>query len=90
MGTLLPHGTVFLRRFVSHNMNDPLTNDLELIQTNPHHAFVRYTNEKESTVSLRDLAHAGDVPAPNIFCKEGPTSQDTSTAFESQPEGIGP
>jgi len=94
-GTSLPSwlskpGTVLLRRFVRHNKNDPLTNEVELIEANPHYALVRHSDGKESTVSLRDLAPAGDVPAPNIACKEVPTSQNPSTSAEGQPVGIAP
>ena len=57
---LLRPGPVLLRRFVRHGKNDPLVDEVNLIEANPHYALIKYPDGKESTVSLRDLAPAGD------------------------------
>ena len=49
-------GPVLLRRFVRTSKNDPLVDEVELTDVNPTYARVRYTDGRESSVSLRDLA----------------------------------
>ena len=66
-------GTVLLRHFIRHSKNDPLTDDVELIEANLCYALVRHMDRKESTVSLKDLAPAGVKLALSIDCKEVPT-----------------
>lgn len=48
----------------------------------------RHPEGKESDVSFRDLAHAGDVPEPSITPEEGPASSTAS--LEDQHVGIEP
>jgi len=52
---------VLLGRFVRTSINDPLLDQVELQDVNPTYANVRYTDDRESTVSLRDL-----VPCPSV------------------------
>lgn len=59
-GTQIPSwltqpGKVLLRKFVRAS-DDPLVQEVELIETNPHFAHIKYPNGKEDTVSIRDLA----------------------------------
>ena len=52
-------GPVLLRRHVRHSKNEPLTEDVQLIEANPTYAHVRFQDGRESTVSVRDLAPSG-------------------------------
>ena len=45
---------------------------------------------EKNPVSLRDIAPAGNVRAPNIAYEEVPTSQDPSISGEGQPVGSAP
>ena len=56
---LLTPGPVLLRKFV-RNKSDDLCDEVELIDANPTSARVRFSNGRESNVSLTDLA-----PLPN-------------------------
>ena len=65
-GTSLPTwlaspGKVLLRRFVRQSKNDPLVDEVELIEANPQYAHIRFDNGRESTVSVKDLAPRGEV-----------------------------
>ena len=60
-GTTLPSwlsepGKVLVKRFVRQSKQDPLVDEVELIEANPNYAHIRYPNGRESTVSLRHLA----------------------------------
>ena len=52
---LLKLKPVFLCKFVRHLKNDPLIQEVELLNANPIHAHIRYGNGCELTVSLYDL-----------------------------------
>lgn len=54
-------GPVLLRRFVRRSKQDPLVDEVDLIEANPQYAFVRRSDGTESTVSIRDLAPRGDI-----------------------------
>ena len=45
-----------LKRHVRSNKADPLVDEVELLQANPHYAFVRYPDGRETTVSTKHLA----------------------------------
>ena len=62
-GTSLPSlpGTVLLRRLVCYTKYDPLVDEVEQIKANPQYALVRHPDRTQATVSLRDLAPAGNV-----------------------------
>ena len=53
---LMSPGPVLLRRFVRTNKNEPLVDEVDLLEANPTFANIRYSNGRESTVSVRDLA----------------------------------
>ena len=54
-------GPVFLKRHVRLNKTDPLVDEVELIQANPHYAHIRYPDGKETTVSIKHLAPANKI-----------------------------
>ena len=49
-------GAVLLKRHVRTNKTDPLVDEVQLLQANPHYAFVRYADGRETTVSTKHLA----------------------------------
>jgi len=49
-------GAVLLKRHVHPTKADPLVDEVELLQANPHIAFVRYPDGRETTVSTKHLA----------------------------------
>ena len=49
-------GAVLLKRHVRPTKADPLVDEVELLQANPHYAFVRYPDGRETTVSTKHLA----------------------------------
>ena len=58
---LLVPGPVLLRRFVRRSKQEPLVDEVQLIEANPQYAFIRYPDGRESTVSIKDLAPTGEV-----------------------------
>ena len=50
---------MLLRRFVRPSKTDPLVDEVDLIQANPHYAYVRFPDGHEDTVSIKHLAPAG-------------------------------
>ena len=52
---LLQPGPVLLRRFV-RTKNQPLVDVVELVEANPNFAIVKFSDGRESTVSVTDLA----------------------------------
>ena len=65
-GTSLPTwlatpGPVLLRKYVRRSKQDPLVDEVELIEANTNYAHVRHANGREDTVSIRDLAPFGEV-----------------------------
>ena len=59
---LVNPGTVLLKRHVRASKYEPLVEEVDLIEANPNYAHVQLKNGVEKTVSLKDLAPAGDVP----------------------------
>ena len=78
---LMSPGPVLLRRFVRHSKQEPLVDEVHLIEANPQYAFIRYQDGRESTVSIKDLAPTGEVggepSVPTGFVDE-PRSGDGS------------
>ena len=52
-----------LHRFVRHAKNDPLVDEVHLMDINPSYAHIRFPDGCESTVSIKDLSAC---PAPPI------------------------
>ena len=55
-------GLVLLKRHVRSSKTDPLVDEVELLQANPHYAHIRYPSGKEDTVATKHLAPAGILP----------------------------
>ena len=94
-GALLPSwlsrpSAVFLRCHARYTKNDPLVDEVELIETNPLYALIRHADGRESNVSLRHLAPAGDVPGPWIAPEDRPTLPDTEAPPEDHGTEIAP
>lgn len=91
-GTSLPSwlsqpGTVLLRRHVRHTKYEPLVDEVELIEANPQYALVRHPDGRQATVSLRDLAPAGD---PKTTLEKRPDPSDTEIQPGDHRTGIAP
>ena len=86
-------GPVYLRRFVRGSKNEPLVDKVDLLQANPTYAFIRHSDGRESSVSLKDLAPYPDPSRIEIFRNEdvdppsnsSPASQETK-ASENHPD----
>ena len=68
---LLQKGPVLLRRFV-RNKDEPLVDEVDLLDANPSFAHIRFPDGRESTVSTTDLA-----PCPRTTASE-PSSELTN------------
>ena len=56
---LLNPGTVLLKNYYRTSKYEPIVNEVELIDANPHFAKIRYQDGSEANVSIKDLAPAG-------------------------------
>ena len=64
-------GAVLLKRHVRPTKADPLVDEVELLQANPHYAFVRYPDCRETTVSTKHLApKATSTPKDQILPRD--------------------
>ena len=70
---LMAPGPVLLRRFVRANKNEPLVDQVELLDVNPTYASIRHQDGRESTVSLHDLA---PYPEGQVTYPMGTTAAD--------------
>ena len=52
-------GKVLLKRQVRNSKHDPLVDEVELVEANPHYAHVRTEDGRETTVSVKHLAPYG-------------------------------
>ena len=73
-------GPVLLRRNVRLHKNEPLVDEVELLDVNPMYANIKLQDGRESTVSIRDLA-----PCPTVKVVS-PTVEDQ----ESVPHEVVP
>ena len=48
-------GPVYLRRYVRSSKYDPLVDEVELVHANPTYAQVKFSDGRESIVSVKDL-----------------------------------
>ena len=69
-------GPVMLRRFVHHTKNDPLVDEVHLMDINPSYDHTRCPYGRESTVSRTDLSAC---PAPPIAVDRDTTSPLSDT-----------
>ena len=84
-------GPVMLRRFVRHSKTDPLVDEVQLMDVNPSYAYIRYSDGRESTVSLKDLSpcpaspkaipHDNTVPPSSILSP--PVGNQTEISSQS-------
>ena len=58
---LMNLGKVLIRRNVRHGEYDPIVDEIDLLEANPQYAFVKLPDGRETTVSTKQLAPAGDV-----------------------------
>ena len=58
-------GPVLLRRFVRDSKQEPLVDEVQLLEANNSYAHIRYPGGKEDTVSTRDLAPLGNHSMPS-------------------------
>ena len=79
-------GPVMLRRFVHHSKTDPLVDEVQLIDVNPSYAYIRYSDGRESTVSLKDLSPCTANPKPIAHDKTVPPSSKLSPPVGNQTE----
>lgn len=77
-------GTVLLKRHVRTNKTDPLVEEVELLQANPHYAFVRYPDGRETTVSTKHLAPK--PPSTTTQLQIQPQDYVSETTLESSSE----
>ena len=66
-------GPVFIKRQVRTSKTDPLVDEVELLQANPHYAHVRYPDGRETTEATKQLAprgqemsHSPSQPEPGL------------------------
>ena len=71
---------------------DPLVEEVELLQANPHYAHVRYHDGRETTVATRHLAPKGQVvetqPAPECIPVEAlnwPVDTSVGVLLDAEP-----
>ena len=72
---LMSPGPVLLRRFVRSCKNDPLVDQVELLDANPTYANIRYSNGR--TLSIRDLAPS---PRSKFISNSNQDPHDKGTA----------
>ena len=82
---LIQPGPILLRRFV-RNKNEPLVDEVDLIEANPSFAKIRYPNGRESTVSVNDLAPCPPSPVENVIENQQVTQNSSSQLQEESNE----
>jgi hypothetical protein len=70
-------GPVLLRRWVRKSKQEPLVDEVELLEANVQYAHIRHASGREDTVSIRDLAPVGDVVP---LTPDGKREGDSETA----------
>ena len=79
-------GPVFLRKFVRNGKNDDMVQKVDLIEANPMYARVRYSDGRESNVSLRDLAKRPNVESIDQRSSSGGSGIPTNSEFLEETE----
>ena len=75
-------GPVLLKRHVRCNKTDPLVDEVQLLQANPHYAYIRYPGGRETTVSSKHLAPKPKSMLPQTELEE----QDLETKESASKE----
>ena len=81
---LIQPGTVLRNRNVRRRKNEPLVDEVELVEANPHYAHVKFPDGRETTVSTKQLAptsNTTDFQTPRI---EMSTSEVLTNLEEKQ------
>ena len=85
---LIQPGPVLLRRFL-RNKNEPLVDEVELMEANPNSAHIRFPDGRESTVSVTDLAPCPSktttFPESNTYYDEITNDAQPTTTSDSSP-----
>ncbi|KAL7635484.1 UNVERIFIED_CONTAM: hypothetical protein RMT77_014553 [Armadillidium vulgare] len=81
---LVEPGSVLLKKYVRCK-DDPLVEEVQLLETNPQFAHVRFPNGREDTVSIRDLAPA---PAPESASLRNSSDKSAISSNENLPVEI--
>lgn len=76
---------VLLRKFVRTNKNEPLVDEVELLDVNPTYAHIRHQDGRESKVSVRDLA-----PCPKDQVSHSALEDRESPSPPLSPEEVPP
>lgn len=79
-------GPVLVKRHVRQSKYDPTVEEADLLDANPQYAHVRFSDGRESTVSLRDLAPRGD----ETRTEDGMTELETVKDEGRQPSIVSP
>ena len=80
-------GPVLLKRQVRSSNTDPLVDEVELPQANPHYAYIHYQDGRETTVSVKRLAPKGQPMTPIVRVEPGElTLEIRNSAPKSQTE----
>ena len=81
--------TVFLIRtnfqMYGSGKSDPLVDEVQLLQANPQYAHVRHADSRETTVSIRHLAHRGStdvLPWQDSQADNSSLSRDVTTSVD--------
>ena len=86
---LVSPGKALYRRQVRQSKYDPLVDEVELLDVNTNYAHVRFQDGKETTVSLRHLAPAGDAGSatqrPGLPVSEPVADNSTEHAAPDDP-----
>lgn len=86
-------GKVLLRNYV-RTSEDPLVQEVDLLEANPYYAFIRFPSGREDTVSVRDLAPSGIPPSPSsgpsvLEQPSSPSSSEQSQISSPPPQQSG-
>ena len=79
-------GPVMLRKFARHSKTDTLVDEVQLMDVNPSYAYIRYSDGRESTVSLKDLSPCPASPKPIPHDNTVPPSSILSLPVGNQTE----
>ena len=90
-GATLPNwlcqpGPVLLRKHVRNQKSDPLVEPVELLHANPTYAHVKFADGREDSVSLKDLAPAGNPDSnpsnPPVIPDDCPPAPSWNTSVD--------
>ena len=88
-------GPVYIKRQLRTSKMDPLVDEVELLQANPHYAYVHYADGRETTVATKHLAPKGHTevvqpPPPPEQTTEAAENANTETEMSPMPDADPP